>query len=243
MCDGLDCRALGYIAAGLSAAAGSLNGSVEDFGPTPSSDIRLFREAYDFLASDQNQYIENCLNQLIIAPCDENSGGDIQLGFLAYYTFITAAWSLNSTAHPAGQQLSSGLGSILMSLRRTWLHVRSQRSSFWTAFYLSLAKLPAADERAVGDLQWNLRTWPLELVDFAINNSQRIDLRYDREADRFGELLTTRVLPANERRQSVYGRWDNMPTESVDGGDGRWENSPGDWLLPYWMARYYGILA
>ena len=71
----------------------------------------------------------------------------------------------------------------------------------------------------------------------------RIDLRYNREADRFGELLTTRVLPANERRQSVYGRWDNMPTESVDGGDGRWENSPGDWLLPYWMARYYGILA
>ena len=187
------------------------------------------------------RYLQNCINQLIIAPCDENSGGDIQLGFLAYYTFLTSAQSLNITTHGAGQ-LTSGVDSILTSLHRTWLHVRSQRSSFWNAFYMALAKVPVAGASAVADLMWNLRTWPLELIDFEVNNTQRIDVRYDREADRFGELLTIRVLPANERRQSVYGRWDNLPTESVDGGDGRWENSPGDWLLPYWMARFYGIL-
>ena len=65
----------------------------------------------------------------------------------------------------------------------------------------------------------------------------------NREADRFGQPLTTRVLPANERRQGVYGRWDNMPTELADGGTGAWENSQGDWLLPYWMARFHGVLA
>jgi hypothetical protein len=224
----------------------------------------MFAKTYSELTNSTNQYLENCLNQLIITPCDENSGGDLQLGFLAYYTYLSAARSPVAAAP------------IQASLRRTWRNVRRQRSSFWTAHYLALSN--ATDEQAVSDLIWNLHTWPLELIgapfweqfctnhdhfaktglgtnigrlqkkggffaDYAVNNSQRLDIVLNREADRFGQPLTTRVLPANERRQGVYGRWDNMPTELADGGTGAWENSPGDWLLPYWMARFHGVLA
>ena len=189
----------------------------------------MFAKTYSELTNSTNQYLENCLNQLIIAPCDENSGGDVQLGFLAYYTYLSAARSPVAAAP------------IQASLRRTWRNVRRQRSSFWTAHYLALSN--ATDEQAVSDLIWNLQTWPLELIDYAVNNSQRLDIVLNREADRFGQPLTTRVLPANERRQAVYGRWDNLPAELADGGTGAWENSPGDWLLPYWMARFHGVLA
>lgn len=49
----------------------------------------------------------------------------------------------------------------------------------------------------------------------------------------------TRIFPANERAQ---GRWNADPYD-LDGGSGYSENDAGAWLLPYWMARAFGIIA
>ncbi len=35
--------------------------------------------------------------------------------------------------------------------------------------------------------------------------------------------------------------WNANPHD-LDGGSGMWENDPGAWLLPYWLARYHGII-
>ena len=82
------------------------------------------------------------------------------------------------------------------------------------------------------NIQWNLQTWPLELVEWPVNNSQRLDVQF-LGADRFGDVgddsvwrgvtkggfllawpgrLTERgccrvqvgVLPANERCQVSF---------------------------------------
>ncbi len=50
----------------------------------------------------------------------------------------------------------------------------------------------------------------------------------------------TTVLPANERNQ---GRWNGDPHSINDGGDGMTEMDAGAWLLPYWMARAFDVLA
>ena len=46
------------------------------------------------------------------------------------------------------------------------------------------------------------------------------------------------MLPANERTQL---RWNGDPFDLVD-GSGYTEYDPGAWLLPYWMARYHGLI-
>lgn len=60
---------------------------------------------------------------------------------------------------------------------------------------------------------------------------------------------TTRVLPTNERSQYIWNAnpfdvqsvqyWNNEPARRQPGMD---EEDPGAWLLPYWLARYHGVL-
>lgn len=89
------------------------------------------------------------------------------------------------------------------------------------------------------DVLWNLRTWSVELVDWPTQNSHRQDLARDPNADRFGiQGDATVVLPMYEREQ---GRWNADPF-SMDGGGGMGEADPGVWLMPYWMARFWGVL-
>lgn len=91
------------------------------------------------------------------------------------------------------------------------------------------------------DILWNLRTWPVEAVNWPVQNSNRQDVFFRPGQNRAFQSHTdsVRVLPANERAQL---RWNGNPHQ-LDGGNGMSETGPGAWLLPYWMARYHGILA
>ena len=73
-----------------------------------------------------------------------------------------------------------------------------------------------------------------------MTNSHRLDLVLTGSPDRFGKRKSaSRVIPANERGQ---GRWNSNPFDVSDSGDINTEMDPGAWLLPYWMARYHGLL-
>jgi hypothetical protein len=92
------------------------------------------------------------------------------------------------------------------------------------------------------DMRWNLRTWPLESVDWPVTNSHRMDIQYDPNPSRFGKTRCKSVghiFPANER---VQHRWNGDPRDVSDGGTGMMETDPGAWLLPYWMARYHRLI-
>jgi hypothetical protein len=66
------------------------------------------------------------------------------------------------------------------------------------------------------------------------------DVLKNPNADRFGRFSEgLRILPANERDQ---GRWNGDPYTLDDGGDGMSEMDGGAWLLPYWMARVFGVV-
>ena len=60
---------------------------------------------------------------------------------------------------------------------------------------------------AVADTLWNLRTWPLEWIEWANDNSHRLDLFNQRDqgnrnqGDARNPPLLTTPLPDNERKQ------------------------------------------
>ena len=86
---------------------------------------------------------------------------------------------------------------------------------------------------------WYLQEYPLDMIDWDIQNSHRKDLEYLEE--NFRGQKTKEVLPPDERPIRRH----NANTFILDrkGGNGRTEYSAGDiWLLPYWMGRFLGVI-
>lgn len=200
----------------------------------------LFNNAYTELTNATNQYDRNTLNLKIIAPDDDNYSDD-ELTFLPYYAFLTTPSTPTARIAP-----------ILASLQRTFHQVQSLRSDLWTAIYLAcLQSVPAGvlsppldpgvAATLAGDIVWNLQTWPLELIDWPVQNSQRLDVRIDPQPNRDFVVGTEslNLLPANER---VQDRWNADPFD-LDGGSGYSETDGGVWLLPYWLARAHNLIA
>eukprot|EP00039_Didymoeca_costata_P020083 m.340007 g.340007 ORF g.340007 m.340007 type:complete len:864 (+) comp19079_c0_seq1:208-2799(+) len=193
-------------------------------GLTPDS---KWGKALKFLSDEPNNYVANMLNLKIETPCDDNYSDD-ELTFFPYYTAMMSI--------PHGPLRSA----VEASLNRTFNFVRPGRSNLWAAIYMSSTQyLSAYDLESV---RWNLRTWPVELVNWPVNNSHRLDIFWDAEfnaANGRDAGQITRVLPANERNQ---GRWNSDPFSVSAGGDGTTEVDPGAWLMPYWLARYHKLL-
>ena len=93
----------------------------------------------------------------------------------------------------------------------------------------------------MGDVVWNLQTWPLELVGWPAHNTHRQDIVLDQYIDPFGGpyMDARNILPGNERYPD---RWNSDPYV-VDNGDGMVEWDATSWLMPYWQARAHGFLA
>ncbi len=72
---------------------------------------------------------------------------------------------------------------------------------------------------------------PCRWQDFFYNPYPNRELDVDTEG--------TKVFPANER---VQGRW-NADVYDLDAGAGFSESDGGAWLLPYWIARAFNLLA
>jgi len=83
-----------------------------------------------------------------------------------------------------------------------------------------------------------LRDWPLDLVEWTVDNRSRADLEFD-DTPGLERLLTRRRLPPSE---SGLIRWDRDPFEAVRGNGGRSESTGVAWLAAYWMGRFYGFI-
>ena len=84
-----------------------------------------------------------------------------------------------------------------------------------------------------------LKSYPLDLRNWAVQNSQRNDLKM--LPANFRGQTTSELLPLGEiplyRHNGQIFRLDSE-------GDGKSLISAGDvWLLPYWMGRYLGVIS
>lgn len=84
---------------------------------------------------------------------------------------------------------------------------------------------------------WYLREFPMDLIRWNFKNSIRKDLTFLPE--NFRRQYTKEVLSPAERPAHRY----NSNEFILDGGEGgRTELTGAEYLLPYWMARYLGVI-
>lgn len=83
-----------------------------------------------------------------------------------------------------------------------------------------------------------LRDWPLDHIEWTVDSSRRADVQWDRTPGAPANFLT-RILPRSEIGLCM---WDQEPYFATMGRNGEREDRPNDWLLAYWMGRYYGII-
>jgi hypothetical protein len=116
-----------------------------------------------------------------------------------------------------------------------WQAERPEKEAAWNI----ITALTGASDFDLDESVWYLQRHPLDLVHWKVINSQRKDI--DTMAYNFREQTLTEVLPPDELPINRH----NANRFELDGGDdGRSEYSAGDiWLLPYWMARYQGVIS
>ena len=77
----------------------------------------------------------------------------------------------------------------------------------------------------------------MDLVDWKMQNSHRLDVRFQPNRDRFGQRQLAEALAPDERRVE---KWNSNPYIPDGGDDGLDEDDGGFFLLPYWLGRYHG---
>jgi hypothetical protein len=83
-----------------------------------------------------------------------------------------------------------------------------------------------------------LRDWPLDLIEWTVDNRFREDVERDTTPGT-GEGFLTRILPRSEMGLTP---WDQEPYKAVIGASGHWEEKNTSWPLAYWMGRYFGFI-
>lgn len=120
-----------------------------------------------------------------------------------------------------------------------WLPlIRGQKSPYYSFTWALLAKPNSGEPFDLNGCVEMLRDEPLDLVQWTVDNRQRMDVRFTHEPMP-DALQVDRLLPPSERGTM---RWDGNPYEAVRGEDGMSESSGVFWLLPYWMGRYAGLI-
>ena len=126
----------------------------------------------------------------------------------------------------------------LDGLRFAWTQVQPEANALWNYMSAALGAGPLTEELAA-DSRRSLERAPLELVNWGVQNSHRIDIRMNRSPDRHGRDFLTRVLAPDERPLHKHN---GNPYQSDAGGNGTQLMEPTHWLLPYWMGRFYRFL-
>jgi hypothetical protein len=194
----------------------------------------IFKEKA-FKLINEHDYLENLtrpFSEIGSAPDDadawskmlsqEWNHSDDEMYFLAY-------WSLYSYA------LSDDLKEKYRdAIKDHWEWERPEKSALWNFTYA----MTGAQEFDLEEAIWTLKEWPLDMIEYAVENSHRKDIEFV-EKDFWGQI-TKEILPPDERPELKHNR--NL--FKLDAGNRGGELSAGDtFLLPYWMGRYLGLIS
>eukprot|EP00040_Diaphanoeca_grandis_P035874 m.226675 g.226675 ORF g.226675 m.226675 type:complete len:542 (-) comp33500_c1_seq1:160-1785(-) len=227
--------------------------------PQPAS--TRFGEAFATLVRE-HQYDVNTINALATSP-QSLAFFDFRLAFMSYHNLAMAIPGLLGIETPKGTQESpqgvepfiplTSEEAILFrsrlhtSMRRYW----SQRGATVDGLNNRVGAMDVVYELyttvpGLADTDWQLKRYPLELIDWPSSNSQRLDVRLIKDwltCPGQCQKVADTVLPADEAL--TVGSSDfvtEAATNSVDGGGGYVENAPNPFLLLHWMRRWYGVV-
>jgi len=180
-----------------------------------------FEKAYNELI-EKHGYAKNAVQAKIHGPFETSHSDDI-LNFLPYYNLIR--YSEKEENFPL----------YVQSLERTWKVVRPDRMPVWNL----MASVLLEKDCDVNVVIEELEQYPLDLINWTMENSHRWDLQHDLLAGRFNVNQAVKPVPTPE---SNVWRWNNNPRQMDSGSGGTREEDGSYFLFAYWMGRYYGLL-
>ncbi|HSO87734.1 MAG TPA: hypothetical protein VLQ91_14350 [Draconibacterium sp.] len=179
-----------------------------------------FEKAYNELV-EKHGYAQNAVQAKIYGPFETSHSDDI-LNFFPYYILIR--YSADDKNLPL----------YIQSLERTWKAVRTDRMPVWNVMASALLK----KDRDLQVVRAELEQYPLDLINWTMENSHRWDLQHDMMAGRFNANQATKPIPTPE---SNVSRWNTNPRQLNSGLNGTQEEDGSYFLFAYWMGRYYGF--
>ncbi len=182
-----------------------------------------FQAAYDDLIKNHNYHLLT-RNQKINIPGRVNHSDD-ELAFLSYYPLLQ---------YETDPKL---LEVYKESLERSWQVERPERNPLWNFIYA--VGCGAKDFDQENSLR-TLQEIPMDLIEWTVKNSHRLDVLLDPLSDRFKQKQSLIVLPYDELPMS---KWNGNPYNLDGGNGGRREDDGAYFLLPYWMGRYHKLIS
>lgn len=181
-----------------------------------------YEQAYQELISKHNYHLLT-RNQKINYPGRVNHSDD-ELAFLSYYPLLI--YEKDAKLREVYQQ----------SLERAWQVERPERGPLWNFIYAAGSGAKEFDRE---DSIRTLQEIPMDLVEWTVTNSHRLDVPMDLLADRFNRKQALIVLPYDELPMT---KWNGNPYRIDGGNGGRSEDDGAYFLLPYWMGRYHKLI-
>jgi hypothetical protein len=181
-----------------------------------------YRAAYDDLIKT-HKYHWLTRNQKIMVPGHINHSDD-ELAFLSYYPLLR---------YETDPRL---LEVYRQSLERSWQIERPERNPLWNVIY---AAGTGAREFDQAESLRTLHEIPMDMIEWTVDNSHRLDVPVDPMRDRFDRRQALIVLPYDELPMS---KWNGNPYSLAGGSGGRSEDDGAYFLLPYWMGRYHKLI-
>ncbi len=123
------------------------------------------------------------------------------------------------------------------AIEKLWRRVRNENNPLWNFIYAASAG--AGNYDCAGAVA-ALERIPLSAISWPVKNSQRADLEIAPKRDRHNELQSRTAIPPDER---YVTKWNGNPFQLDGGNAGRSEDDGAFFLLPYWLGRYYHLLA
>ena len=179
-----------------------------------------FKDAFYDLVN-KNGYAENTTKWLP-DPMGEWNHSDDELYWLSYYNLIRCCF--DDKLKPT----------FLASARKHYEVTKRKRNPVWNFIYGGVT----GEAIDLDGSMWILREYPLDSRDWRTVNSHRGDIKVERRPDAEPEAVPQ--LPPDERR---IQKWNGNEMNVDGGGDGQSGESGAEYLLPYWMGRYYGYIS
>ena len=120
----------------------------------------------------------------------------------------------------------------LETVRSHWEIERSERNPLWNFLYSLSGGSPVDLDASI----WWLKEFPLDLLDWKVENKNRKDII--KIPSNFRKQEYTDVLPPDERPIHLH----NRAYQNNGGSGGFREYSPYVYLLPYWAGRYLNLI-
>lgn len=181
-----------------------------------------YEKTYQMLIQEHN-YAENTVQAKKFGPF-ENSHSDDILTYFSYFTLLR---------YTSGDEY---LPLYKKSLERTWAVSQPEKIPAWNIIASVLLKKDCEVKVALNELQ----KYPVDLIDWKMENSHRWDLQEDPVVARGGNRQATKPIPTPEN--GIF-RWNTNPRQFDTGTGGLREETGTYFLLPYWMGRYYGLFS